>query len=373
MPRQFIAAVCLAALAAVSLAACVDQKAATPTSPSDLTPPVAGVSLKATAPALQSPASGATIAQGQSVTLVVANATTDATGVALSYRFEVSNTTGTVVETTLVPSGAGTTSRTVAAILTGGQTYQWRVRAEYQGSVGPWSSTASFVAPANDGYIHATELYDPLTNGKTVGTIGGSGNVTFLAGKGIQMNDELAYVVYPLPQTYSSGEMSVEVTGLGPDGPPGAGKPRIFSMLDQPDSIASSSAYSFNVQYRGAGGAPANCITFKAILGDNANSVEPDDRFDNVFLLDPSTVYLWQAFWTPTSFELRVRVGGPTGPVLIDDKELATSGTTNWNPAKMFAFLGTNNGQFVDFDGTRIGMVIKNVWVSSNPRPATLP
>ena len=60
----------------------------------------------------------------------------------------------------------------------------------------------------------ATELFDPLTNGKTVGTIGGSGNVTFVPGQGIRMNDELAYVVYQMPQVFSSGEMSVEVTGL---------------------------------------------------------------------------------------------------------------------------------------------------------------
>ena len=118
-------------------------------------------------------------------------------------------------------------------------------------------------------------------------------------------------------------------------------------MLDRLGSIASSSKYSFNVQYRGAGGAPANCITFKAILGDNANSVEVDDRFANVILLDPSKVYLWQAFWTPVSFRLVVKEGGATGRLLYDEQSDATSGTTNWNPENMFAFLGTNNGAFV--------------------------
>ena len=46
--------------------------------------------------------------------------------------------------------------------------HQWRARAEYQGAVGSWAARQSFVAPANDGYIRGSELYDPLINGKTV-------------------------------------------------------------------------------------------------------------------------------------------------------------------------------------------------------------
>src|SRR5204862_4491231 len=135
--------------------------------------------------------------------------------------------------------------------------------------------------------------------------IGGSGNVTWVPGQGIRINDERAYVVYELPQVFSSGEMSVEVTGLGPDGAPG--KARIFSMLDRLGVLSSAAKYSINVQYRGDGGAPANCITFKSILGDNANSVEAADRFKNIFILDPSKVYLFQAFWTPTSMRVVVK------------------------------------------------------------------
>ena len=366
----------IAAASAVALVACSKQSA----SPSAPTSAVVsqsanpdGSTLKATAPTLQSPINGVKLLQGQPVTLVVTNSTTPyATGIPLSYRFEVTPVAGTAVESAVVPGGSGATSRTVAAPLNGDQTYQWRARAEYLGYFGPWSGYQTFIAAANDGYIRGTELFDPLTNGKTVGTIGGSGNVTFVPGQGIRMNDDLAFVVYQMPQVFSSGEMSVEVTGLAPDAGVG-GKPRIFSLLDRTNAIASASHYSFNVQYRGAGGAPANCITFKAILGDNANSLEADNRFNNIFRLDPSTVYLWQAFWTGTSFRLVVKEGGATGPVLYDETDYATSGTTNWNPEAMFPFLGTNNGAFVPFDGTRVGMTLKNLWVGSTPRPATLP
>jgi len=368
---------CLLAASASAFTSVACSKDSAPAAPSGgasacVTTITDGSTLKATAPTLQSPANGAKLPQFQPVVLVAGNSTTPcATGVPLSYRFEVSTTTGGVVESALVGAGGAAASRTVAALLNSQQTYQWRARAEYLAYFGPWSGYQTFVAPANDGYIKATELFDPLTNGKTVGTIGGSGNVTFVPNQGLRMNDPLAYVIYQMPQTFSSGEMSVEVTGLAPDGEPG--KARIISMLDRPSSLASSSKYSFNLQYRGAGGAPNNCITWKAVLGDNAHSVEPPNRFNNIFTLDPSTVYLWQGFWTPTSFRVVVRQGGVTGPVVYEEKVDATSGTTNWNPEVMYPFLGTNNGTFVDNDGTRVGMTLKNLWVGNTPRPATLP
>jgi hypothetical protein len=362
------------AVVAALVCACTSRGAA-PTNPSTLPPGVLGAgadgsTLKTTAPTPTAPINAVRIPQGQQVVLAITNSTFPYGGtLPLSYRFEVQSAGGFVVESQLVAGGQSSTARTVAAPLTGDQVYTWRARAEYQGFSGPWSALQSFVAPLNEGYNRPGALYDPLTSGKTVGRIGGSGNVTWIPGQGIRMNDVFAYVVYELPQLYSSGEMSVEVTGLYPAGEPG--KARIFSMLDRLNAMASASKYSFNVQYRGAGGAPDDTITWKAVLGDNANSVEAANRFANIFRLDPSKVYLWQGFWTPTSFRLVVKEGGATGPVLYDEKVNATSGTTNWNPEAMFAFLGTNNGLFLDNDGTRVGMTLRNLWVGSTPRPTT--
>ena len=364
-------------LFSLALAAACARQSSNPSAPSAAHPTGAGANadgstLKASVPVQISPINGVRLTPGQTVTLVVTNSTMLFSSAGpLSFRFETINAAGATVESVLEAPGAGTTSHTVTAGLEGDLTYRWRARPEYQGTAGPWSAYQAFVASQTDAYNRPGALYDPLTNGKTIGRIGGSGNVTWVPGQGIRMNDELAYVVYELPQVYSSGEISVEVTGLNPDGP--CCKPRIFSMLDRTNAIASASRYSFNVQYRGAGGAPANTITFKAILGDNANSVEVDNRFGNIFRLDPSRVYLWQAFWTPTSFRWVVKEGGATGPVLYDEKANATSGTTNWNPEAMFAFLGTNNGAFVQNDGTRAGMTLRNLWVGSTPRPTTLP
>ena len=183
------------------------------------------------------------------------------------------------------------------------------------------------------------------------------------------MNDQFAYVIYQLPQVYSSGEMSVEVTGLAPGGAPG--KARIFSILDRLGVPGSSAKYSINVQYRGAGGAPDNCIAWKAVLGDNANSVEPDTakRYQSVINLDPSKWYLFRALWTPTSVRVVVQDGGA---VVYDYQVNATSGTTNWSPSAVYPFLGTNNASYTGFDGTRVGMILRNLWVGSSPRPANL-
>src|SRR5580765_6130352 len=205
----------------ISLAVACTGREAAPTSPSTFASRATGAgadgsTLKATAPIPIAPINGVTVPQGQAVTLVVTNSTTPyASGVTLLYRFELQNSGGTVVESQVVAGGAGTTSRTVAATLQGDATYRWRARAEYQETVGPWSALQSFVAP-NEGYNLPGALYDPLTNGKTIGRLGGSGNVTWIPGQGIRMNDVFAYVVYELPRIYSSGEMSVEVTGLYP-------------------------------------------------------------------------------------------------------------------------------------------------------------
>jgi hypothetical protein len=342
-----------------------------PTSPTTPTGPAT-----LTKPGLDSPTDGEQLDNFRP-TLTIVNATSNQAG-AKSYEFEISDNSAftasanaNVSSPAVTEDPSGKTKYTVTQDLQPTTKYYWHARAVQGSSKSDWSGTRTFKTKLV-GYNKPGALYDPLVNGETIGTIGGSGNITWVPGQGIRMNDERAYVVYELPQVFSSGEISVEVTGLQPDGP--CCKPRIFSILDQLGKIASSSKYSINVQYRGAGGSPSNCIAWKAILGDNSHSLEPNTgkRFASVYILDPSKVYLWQGLWTPTSFRLVVREGGTTGPLVYDYEVDATSGTTNWNPAKMFAFLGTNNGAFVQYDGTRAGMTLRNLWVSSSPRPETL-
>ncbi len=376
MSRQYLAAAFTALVVAVAMA-CTSGKGA-PTSPSGLLSGGTGAAadgstLKATAPAPTSPINGVRAPENAPTVLVVTNSSmpyTSNSGLTLSYRFELQNAAGGVIENALVPGGVGSTSRTVTGAMNGNETYRWRARAEFQEFVGPWSPLQSFVASSTNGYNLPGALYDPLVNGTTIGQI--NGNVTFVPGQGLRTNDQFSFVVYPLPQSYPTGEISVEVTGLGPNGSPG--KARIFSILDRIGAQSSLAKHSINVQYRGTGGAPENCITWKAVLGDNDHSVEPPNRFANIYFLDPSKVYLWQGFWTPTSVRVVVKEGGATGPVLYNENVNATSGTTNWSPEDVvYAFIGTNNALYTGFDGTREGMIVKHLWVGATPRPANLP
>jgi len=133
----------VASIAAASFAGC--SASSTPLSPATTTPTtVPDASLKASAPTVQSPINDARSSSLSSTTLAAGAATPQYAQLALQYRFQVFNDASALV----VDSGlmAGPTY-TVTTTLTPLKRYTWRVRAEYQGAAGPWSSTASFTTP----------------------------------------------------------------------------------------------------------------------------------------------------------------------------------------------------------------------------------
>ena len=233
-----------------------------------------------------------------------------------------------------------------------------------------WSAVGKFRTKLV-GFNRPGELYDPLVHGETVGTPIGA--FTFVPDKGIRLNDIHAYVVYQLPATVSSGEFSMEVEGLRPNGP--GGKPKVFQMMDSPDMLPSRSRHYINAQYRGRPGNPDHSVAFKAVLGslDDHSVVEPDmgKRLQSIHMLDPSRTYFWQGIWDATSFRLVVREGGLGGTVLYDYKMNASGGAA-FAPSPHYAFLGTQYEKYVVDTGTFPGMTIRNVWLGNKPRPATL-
>lgn len=77
-------------------------------------------------------------------TLSNSSARFDAT-TALTYRFEVSTPSGTIVGTSgQVAAGNGTTVWQLPMGLTLDTTYRWRARAESGDAPGPWSGYATF-------------------------------------------------------------------------------------------------------------------------------------------------------------------------------------------------------------------------------------
>jgi len=103
----------------------------------------ATVAPKITAPAAQTPADGQLIG-GLVATFAATTASVDAPSFTLQYRFQVFNSSGTLVQDSgLVNSPQWTTN----AALTPNTRHTWKVRAESQGFAGPWSAEASFVTP----------------------------------------------------------------------------------------------------------------------------------------------------------------------------------------------------------------------------------
>jgi hypothetical protein len=133
----------IVSLVATSLVSCSSSSA--PLSPADTAAvTVPDASLKASAPTVQSPVNDARSASLSSTTLVAGPAIPQYASLVLQYRFQVfTDTNALVVDSGLI----GNPSFTVTTTLTPLKRYTWRVRAEYQGTAGPWSSTASFTTP----------------------------------------------------------------------------------------------------------------------------------------------------------------------------------------------------------------------------------
>jgi hypothetical protein len=319
-----------------------------------------GSTLKATAPTPQAPINGVRVPQGQAVTLVVTNSTMSyvSSPLSLSYRFEVTDSASAVVESALVAGGAGTTSRTVGALLQGDQTYPWRARPEFQALVGPWSARASFIAPANEGYIRGSEVYDPLINSKTVGNI--NGPVTFIPGVGVRLDSPVSYISYDLQQTLTDGEFSVLVTNV-PSATAGL-KTKLFAMAQGYSNITVNPR-RFTIEKRG--NTEAGDIAWRVIGSGGAIETIGSERRKVNFLA--ASTYFWRATWGPAGFRLIINNGGVTGQNVYDFSRTILG---VYDPNPHVAFLGSPSAQSGTDNQSVPGATYRQVWVSRNPRPS---
>lgn len=361
-------------LTGVAIVGCRDGVTTTPSREVIVTPGPSSGSLTLTPPTPESPLDLEQLSTLRP-TLVVRNGTSNRAG-ARTYEFQIADradfsgaTAGpgtlAVVVSRTVPEGTTTTTLALDQDLPATTRFFWRVRIRQDTATSDWSDTRAFNSRLV-GFSRSGELYDPLVHGETLGTAIGS--TTFLPGRGIQLNDQNAYVRYQLPQTVTAGEFSMEVEGLAPNGP--NHKLKIFSMLDGPGDLLQSK-FQAAAHYRGLTGNPDNCIAFKVVWGDNGVILEPDlaKRLSSVVFLDRSKTYLWQGTWDTRSFRLVVRDGAA---IVHDNTITAPAGTGPYAPSPHFAYLGANSGAFGSDAGSFPGMIIRNVWLGDRPRP-TLP
>jgi len=310
-------------------------------------------------------------------TLTVQNATSSQQSGTRTYEFQVSDRTDfslgasltasflvTVNQTGVAEGSDGRTTFQVPAELQPTTRMYWRARVAQGTSTSAWSDPASFRTKLG-GYNRAGELYDPLIGTESIGTIVGSH--TFIPGDGLRLETERSYVQYQLAQVLSSGEISVEVKGLRPNGP--NHKLKIFSMNDTPGDITFSNMGA-SAMYRGMNGNPDNAISYKAVFGSQSRIAEPDRAIRNasVISLDPGRVYFWKATWGG-DFRLLVADGGANGNVVYDRGESAPGGGT-YRPA--YAWLGSNQGAAGLDAATFPGATFRHLFIGDRPRPATL-
>jgi hypothetical protein len=242
MSRNLIAVSGAAVLLGLTLA-CTSNSSTplTPTTPSangTSSAAADGSTLKVSAPVPVSPVGGGKPATGPA-TLVITPSTATFSSAALpnQYRFQVLSGT-TVVDNALVSA----TSYSVNAELVTNQAYTWRARAELNGYVGPWSTSAAFVAPES-AFLGAQTFADPLTTGKTVGAQHGG---QFIAGQGWQSLSETDGIDYDLSTPCADCSLTFDITNIGPqEGLPSMKDYKFVSMGDA-SSFGSFGAFRDN-------------------------------------------------------------------------------------------------------------------------------
>jgi hypothetical protein len=355
-----------AGVLAVALAC--SKSTTSPASPTAATQPDAGAAadgstLKAATPSAVSPTGGTQVTD--TLILTASKASGKYADVALSYQFQIRSGT-TVVYDSGVTGGGGSgnnVTHTPTVQLDPETNFTWRVRAAYQGAVGSWSSDASFKSPVG-AYIRNGELRDPLTIGRTVGTVDGS--VTF-SSEGATINDQTSNIHYVMDQTVTVGEYSLMAKNVKSSAPGGKSK---MMAIQQGFEDPTTNPYRFTIEKRGSGYPEPGATTCRIITGNadrNSNSV-------NIFDCDRFTVnydvnhwYLWSVRWGNGLLRMTV-TDTDLGRVVYDNQQKI--GSKPYNPSPMVVFVGAPIGRAGPDDASVPRITVKNVWLSVNPRPA---
>lgn len=278
----------------------------------------------------------------------------------LHYEFEILTTSGQHVWSEMVPGGGDTVSVSPNAPLNNDQTYNWRVRASYQEARGPWSANATFVANKPSAFINERTLWDPL-DGPGFPARRIHGPHTWIPGEGLRLEAFETHVAYELPNggRIEEGEFSAIIRNT-PHNTEG-GKTKVFSMTSG-YTDATTNESRMTVEKRGEG--QTGDVAWRFLTtGEEAETVGAE-RMAPGFNDGP---YFWQATWRNTFFNVLIREGGPDGPEFYN---FGKHYSGYYNPVPHVIWLGFGPNRSGPESSTVPGMIIKNVWVSWDPRPA---
>jgi len=190
----------------------------TPTTP---TPPPPPTPVTISAPVLSSLIANAETDEIRP-TLIATNAVVTGSAGTITYIFEVSvdqsfpNEPNKSWWQTGIPQGSGgTTSWVVPVDLAGGATFYWRAQATNGSLTSAWSTVADFKTKVRGGSFVGQTVWDPLTDGKSVGGVNGG---RFIAGQGWQSGPDPAglnnFIRYAMPGSMPAGLVEFDLTNI---------------------------------------------------------------------------------------------------------------------------------------------------------------
>ena len=353
--------VCGVALALATAIACGSgDKSPSPVSPSaggtvgagDAGP--SGETLKVTAPTPLGPANGSTLTTFAPSLQVTASTFKFQGSGTITHRFQLLN--GSTVLRDFTTAGASW----VPSNLENKTTYGWRARGEQGALFGPWSATWTFTTPDQpEGYSRPGELYDPLFNGKSVGAVMGA--VTFLPQVGAKMEGFTSHIRYHLPQTITRGEFSMLVTGVldNTDGR----KTKMMSMSEGLADVTTDNR-RFTLERRG-NSSPPGVVAWRMITSDD--QIETNTITRRYVRFTPNQTYLVTSAWGSGALTITIREGGAAGREIY---RMSHGYSGVYDPSPHYAFVGCPVPRGGPEAATIPGMIARQVWLSSNPRPA---
>ena len=262
-----------------------------------------GSTLKVTAPAPLSPINDQKPAIGPARLVVSPSTAPFVSAIAVKYRFQVFNSANALVDNALV----GTTSYDVAADLTVNSRHTWRARAEGGNDFGPWSTTASFVAPET-AFLGVNTFADPLTNGRTVGIQRGG---HFTSGQGWSADSLSGGIDYDLQQACTGCTLEFDVTNFGKAEGQGVDKDLKWITMGDAATFGDFGAFrnhpwKMHLEQRSDGNGTGMKITWR-----NGGFGE-DDPGDHVLKMDPAVnwnsneVFHFKLVWDGGGFSVFV-------------------------------------------------------------------
>lgn len=278
-------------LGLLSFLAC--NRAAIPTTPAPPQNLVAMVS----PPTIVSPSAGSQTMQS-TPTLTVSNAIVK-DGTVPSYTFQVASDSGfgnVLAQSQGVAQGAsGRTAWQVPAALESNR-YFWRAKATAGAIEGPYSAVADFRVMRDAGNPGGALIYDPLTNGASVGDRQG-GQFTSGGWRVTRVSDYIRYDV----ATLSNGYVEWQNTGLSRQNR-APNNYMLFGMWDPTQGPYRENAYRVHLQKLDTNNNPPY-VRLRFIA-----NAEQHDAGTNFLDWSPTQTYSWRIEWGPDGGSNLVRV-----------------------------------------------------------------